>query len=316
MFTKNIGLKAFSVLLAIVLSYVVNSGQNSSVVSLVVPVEIQNAPERRVLVRPVKRSVQVTIQGPSFLVGTVASSPPPMRIKLPNQDADRFPVSFKASDISLPTGVRVIGLDPAELDLIFEPIERREVRVEVPRLGALPKHLTLDRVDINPVKVFVSGPSSEVRQIKTVESEPIDLRELKDSVVTDLTLRVPGTQSTLSVSRVSAVVKLGAVPRERMLEGLSVEVRAAAEFPALSIEPAAVTVTVAGPGDEVSELDRKTVIPYVRLPSSPGSGSVSVDVQVELPPGMKLIRVEPRAVQVRKDGGNRLPSRSKSAKAR
>jgi len=184
----------------------------------------------------------------------------------------------------------------------------------LPRLGALPKPLTLERIEINPAKVFVSGPRSEVRQIKTVETEPIDLRELKGNETKELLLRVPGTQSTLSVNRVAASIELGSVPRERMLDDLAVEIRASADMPVVSLLPTAVTVVVSGPGDAISQLDRTSVIPYVRMRSAPVTGPVSVDVQVELPSGIKLLRVEPRVVQLQREPGVRPPTRSKSAK--
>ena len=107
---KDIPLKLASLFIALVLAYGVHSARNSSVVSLFVPLEIKNTPEDRVVVKPVKRGAQVTLRGPSFLVGPLASSPPPLRVKLPDGIEERASVSFRAADLTLPPSIEVLSI--------------------------------------------------------------------------------------------------------------------------------------------------------------------------------------------------------------
>jgi YbbR domain-containing protein len=314
--TRNLGLKIFSVLVAILLSYGVNSESNSSVISLVVPIEIKNPPEGKVLVRPVRRSVQVTIKGPSFIVGPVASSPPALRVKLPAQNDGHFPVTLKSSDLPLPPTIEVLGIEPSEMEFVFEPVEQREIKIEVPRIGQLPRQMTLDKLEINPKTVIATGPKSEVSQIRSVETEPIDLREVKGNTTVNLNLRVPGSQTSLSTSTVSASIELAMIPQERMIDARPVELRAAPEMSGLKLDPPRVMVVIAGAPDAVAAVDPASVIPYVRVREMPEKDSVSASVDVELPPGITLVKVEPRKVEIRKESGKAAPIRSKSAKPR
>ena len=83
--TQHLPLKIASLFIALILAYAVHSAGNASVVSLYVPVEIKNIPDDKVVVSPTKRSVQITIRGPSFLIGPIASSPPSLRARLPDE---------------------------------------------------------------------------------------------------------------------------------------------------------------------------------------------------------------------------------------
>ena len=79
MVKDNLLLKLVSLLAAILLAYSVHSDRNTSVLSFNVPIEIKNPPDDKVLVKPTRRLAQVTVRGPSFLVGPLVSSPPPLK---------------------------------------------------------------------------------------------------------------------------------------------------------------------------------------------------------------------------------------------
>ena len=81
--TKNLGLKLISLVFAIILAYFVNSEGNTSIVGFVVPVEFQNVPSDKVLLRPSHRQVEVTIKGPSFVISKVAAEPRVFKVRLP-----------------------------------------------------------------------------------------------------------------------------------------------------------------------------------------------------------------------------------------
>ncbi len=299
---KNLALKAFSVLLAVVLAYAVNSESNSSVVSLVVPIEVKNLPGDRVIVRPTKRSVQITIKGPSFMIGPVASSPPAILVKLPDQVEARHSVSFNASDVVLPPGVDVLGFEPAEMELVLESLERREVKIEVPRLGQLAKQLTLEGIELSPKVLVITGPHSEVRQVRSVETDPLDLREIVKSSTVELRIRIPGSQTIGSTDRVIAHIEVAGIPTQRVLKGRPVELRSSPDLVGSELVPTEVAVTISGSQEAVDVLDPATVVPFVRIKSGLEIPVRQVPVDVELPPGIRLVRVEPSEVIVKADG--------------
>jgi len=298
---RNLPLKALSVLIAVLLAFAVHSSSNTSVVSLVVPIEIQNPPEDKILVRPSKKMVEVSVQGPSFLVRQIVSSPPTLRVKLPEGQDDRFLVNLKASEVSLPPTVDVLSVEPPEMEFVFEVQDRREVKVEVPRVGQLPKELVLDRIEINPRTVTVLGPRSELKLLRAVETEPIDLQGIDATSTLTLKIRPPSAQVDLSVATVSALISVEAVPRERMLDARPIEVRAAVGVPRVRPEPSEVAVVVEGDPSVVYNLSPASVIPYVRLKDVQAAKAGVAEVAVELPQGLRLVRVDPKSVKLRAD---------------
>jgi YbbR domain-containing protein len=279
---------------------------------LVVPIEIQNPPDDKILVRPSKKMVEVSVQGPSFLVRQIVSSPPTLRVKLPKGEDDRFLVNLKASEISLPPTVDVLSVEPPEMEFVFEAQDRREVKVEVPRVGQLPKDLVLDRIEINPRTVTVLGPRSELKLLRAVETEPIDLQGIDATRNLTLKIRPPSAQVDLSVGAVSALISVEAVPRERMLDARPIEIRASVGVPRVRLEPAEVAVVVEGDPGVVYNLSPTAVIPYVRLKDAQAAKAATAEVAVELPQGLRLVRVDPKSVKLRGDAASRLAPAPKS----
>lgn len=291
-------LKLFSVLLAIVLAFAVGSSSNASIVTLMVPLAIDNPPEGKVLIRPRKRDAQVTIQGPSFLVGGIASSPPTLRVSLPEQKSDSFKVYLKSSDLSLPPMVKVVSIEPSETEVVFEALEKREAQVAVPRIGQLPRNLLLEGIESGQQRITLSGPKSEVRAIRVVESEPIDLSEFSETRTVRLRLRPPSGEVSLSEGHVAVTVRVGTVPSERSIGPRPIELRSAGSLAGIRLQPREVSVVIAGEAGRVAELDPGDVIPYVRVRAGKLKEGGEVPVDVEVPSGIKVVRVEPAKVRV------------------
>jgi YbbR domain-containing protein len=299
MFTRGLPLKFVSLLIALLLTYAVQSARNASVVSLFVPIEVKNPPEDRAMVKPAKRGVQVTLKGPSFLIGPVASSPPAMRVKLPELAEDRVSVSFKASDIALPSSVEVLSIEPSQMEFVFEPLERQEVRVEVPRIGQLSQGLILESVEISPKFIAVRGSRSELKQLRVIEADPIDLSDIDSTREMTLDLRLSGATITPSTRSVVARVVVGHQPTEKVFSQRPVELRIASGGGALSATPERVAVTLSGPPSVISRTEDDSVIPYVRVAGNVSEGAVQRKIEVEVPAGTRVVSIDPSSVTLR-----------------
>jgi YbbR domain-containing protein len=304
--TDNRLLKLVSLLAAILLAYSVTSDRNSSVLSMSVPLEIKNPPEDRVLVRPQRRVVHVTLRGPSFLVGPIASSPPPLKVMLPDKMDDRIQVTLKASDLQVPSMIEVLSVEPSQMEFVFEPLERREFKVEVPRVGQLAKQLTLSRIDFEPKVVTLRGPRSELRQVKVIESEPLALEDITESQTLTLALRNPAPMTILGVKNVNVRVAINEIPDQLVFSRRPVELRTVPAATGVVIEPTEVAVTVEGPPDAISRMKGDEVFPFIRVRELPPLEGKEIEVRVELPnqcADCKVVKVEPASVMVYRDKG-------------
>ena len=314
MVKDNILLKLVSLLAAILLAYSVNSERNTSVLSFNVPIEIKNAPEDKVLVRPTRRMAQVTVRGPSFLVGPMVASPPPLKVVLPDGAGERVEVSLKTADLAVPSMIEVVGVEPAEMELVFEPLEKKEFKVEVPRVGQLPKELTLSKVDVEPRMATVKGPRSELKQLRFIESEPIDLSDISETRTVTLNLRTPGNQSSLITKSVSVRVAINEVPRQRTFEKRPVELRTSPNLSGIGLDPTEVSVIVEGPPAVVAEIDPGEIVPYVRVKDAPPKEGTKVDVNVDIPAGCSISKIEPASVYVFNEGSRTSSTKAKAEK--
>jgi YbbR domain-containing protein len=284
------------------------------VLSFNVPIEIKNPPDDKVLVKPTRRLAQVTVRGPSFLVGPLVSSPPPLKVMVPDDVGERLQVSLKNADLSVPSMIEVIGVEPTEMELVFEPVERKDFKVEVPRVGQLPKELTLSKVDVEPKVATVKGPRSELKQLRFIESEPIDLGDLTKTQTLTLNLRSPGNQSSLITRSVSVRVAINEVPRQRTFERRPVELRTSPNVSDIAIEPTEVTVILEGPPALIAEVDPGLILPYVRVKEPPPPEGRVVDINVEVPEGCTVARIEPANVLVFKESARKVASKGKGEK--
>lgn len=315
-FARNLALKIASLFIAVVLAYGVQRASNASVVSLFVPLELKNIPEDRILVKPVKRGAQVTLKGPSFIVGPLASSPPPLRVKLPDGVGDRFEISLRASDLSLPPSIEVLSIEPTQVDLSFERVERKELKVSVPRVGQLAKGLVLETIEISPKVISVKGPRSELGSLKVIETEPIDLGTLDVSKEVTLNLRTIGGAVSPEVKTVVGKIIIGEQPTVRTFTRVPVEVRlGGGGSMGFAVSPSVVALTISGSPSVLAGLKESDLFPFVRtLPPSGALSSARQQVQIQLPLGLRAVSIEPSAVVVnfREETTQSQQSRKKS----
>ncbi len=302
--TKNLPFKIIALLAAILLSQAVNSAGNQSVMTLTSEIELKSIPDDLVVVRPHKREVKVTIKGPSFLVGSVAADPPPFRVRLPSAAPGTVSAQFVRSDIALPAAVDIVSVEPAEMSFELEAVETRDVRVEVPRIGQLPKNLSLESVIVTPPLVTVRGARSAVRSIRSVESQPISLSEMEDAkhVNLDLDLRAPPGRVSVSHRSVAVAVHVAAIVSQREFGPRTVEVRTAPDLGPVSIEPTSVRVVLSGPANVLSSLDAATLVPFVRIQSLPEVKGSDLSVQLDGVPNVTVVRIEPPVVRAFRGG--------------
>jgi hypothetical protein len=69
----------------------------------------------------------------------------------------------------------------------------------------------------------------------------------------------------------------------------------------MRVEPSEVSIVVAGDREAMTRLAPSSVIPYVRLKAPLSGESEVVEVSVELPVGVRLVKVEPKTVRLRRD---------------
>lgn len=295
---KNIGLKLFSLVVAILISYYVNSETNEGVIGITVPIELKGLPPQKVVLWPVVRKAEVSIKGPSFLLSQIYATTPTFQVKVPPDVGNRFIASLNKNDLGLPPSVSVLRIEPSEVEFTLDSLLKKEVPVQVVQFGELKDGLKLNEIIIKPNKVTISGSQSEITGINAIETEPVDIRDLSADVEKDLTLKVSSKISNISTDVVRVKIIVSSLNVERVIEAVPVEVRSLSGEMAM-VQPESVTIEISGPKEKISALKKEEVVPYVRLNKGLIDGN-EYKVKVDLPKSISLVMIEPEVVKILK----------------
>jgi YbbR domain-containing protein len=292
-------LRSLSLTLALVLYFFVHSQNNSSEISLIVPVELQNIPEGSVVLLPESRQAKVTLRGPSFLMSDLVSQPPAFKLKLPEGAARRVELALSPDSLSVNSALEVIAIDPPKLDIVLDQMIHLDLPVDVPRIGSVPDGFRLISIQTVPGRIKLDGAETEIQNLKSVETYPIDMRNLTESVIREFPLRTPGKYSKLSLDRVRVDIEIESLSAEKTFEQIKVDIKG--PFPKeFQLATPVVKIEVSGPKDKVENLkasDVKASVKYVE----PALGEMvprKLDLIVNLPEGVALVIAEPSQVRL------------------
>ncbi|RMG44264.1 MAG: hypothetical protein D6719_02190 [Candidatus Dadabacteria bacterium] len=296
---KNAGLKLLSLLIAVLLSFFVHGSSNTSVLTLSVPVEVKNLPDNKIILLPYPsdRQAQVTFRGPSYLISRIAGRSPRFRLKAPENIDSRFKVTLSRKQLAIPPAVEVVNIEPQEFEFTLDDITTKKLPVQPNTIGRVPRGFRLEQLKVNPYQVEVIGPRTEVEAIKSVETYPVDLRDIRETKTLNVDLRIPGRYTVLRTSSVTLEVQVTSIQAERKFKNMPIELRMPGKLP-FTVEPSTVSVEVSGPKNVIQKLKRNQVIPYVRIKKDVRPGEI-VNVSVDLPKELSLVIVDPLKVQIK-----------------
>ncbi len=305
---KNLLLRFFSVIMAIVLWYFVNSESNLTLVGFSAPIEVTDLAKDKVLTWQSHRQAHVTVKGPSFLVSKLSSAPPLVRIRLPKDVDNRYIAPLPRSELDLPPSVQIVSIEPAEVKFTFDKLVKKKVPVVVPRIGALGDSYVVRDVNISPSEIEISGPDGELAGVTSVETYPLDFRTATSDFKRVLNVRLPAPHIEADENQVKVVVDIDLVILERQIASLPVIIRGA-NAARLKTNPAVVDIDVSGARETVKSLQQTSVHAYISSDDAV-EGRVAA-LQIEVPEGIEVTKVSPQQVRVLKAGAPAPPARKK-----
>lgn len=150
-----------------------------------VPVEVALPPGTVNVDREVP-PVPLVLNGSSRQLSLLSQRDIQCRVTIPEGSFVRgkpFSLKLNPTDFVTPSGVSISHIEPRELMLNLEPIVNRRVPIEVrfDSLDRLARDYQVDRIRCVPDEVQVTGPESQVNELRMISTVPIPL----DSSVTE-----------------------------------------------------------------------------------------------------------------------------------
>lgn len=307
-YKDNLPLKAFSLLLAVLL-YMFVSVEADSQVDVQFPVDYV-LDEDEIMVGTYPTAVRATLSGPWASFWTYDTN-----------DLDTIIVDLRGvepgdgkhridfSDVNPPTGTTLLSIEPQEFELSIDKLITRELPVIDNVIDRPPDGFKISEVHLTPNKVEVEGPASMLQTLTFVKTRPIDASEKTESFELSVDLQGLPAPQRLKTRRVLARVEIAEEFVERAFLA-RVEVRP--ETVTGTVVPAEVRVELRGPMRFVNQLSDKDIVAFVDVAEAAKDGTRTVEKPYEIDksflPERTTLRGTPVPVKVRINRYNPRPS--------
>ncbi|MDX2269037.1 MAG: CdaR family protein [Bryobacter sp.] len=175
-FTENITAKLLSVAVAALL-WVALVDEPELIETVSVPVEYRNLSAELDLSPDAPSRVQIQVRGPRTRLGEVNGERTNVVLDLAGmRQASTRTFSITPETINLPSRVSLVRAMPSQMRVTLERRVEREISV-MPQFLSSAKWKVL-AAEVSPTAVKIVGPESSFRDLRTLNTEPIDLDKL------------------------------------------------------------------------------------------------------------------------------------------
>lgn len=241
---------------------------------------------------------QVDVVGPQSAVAKVAYAQAQVRIDASgldfNDDADLVAVDS--------SGVKVdrVQLTPASVHVqiqIGSELRTQTVPVNAVTTGKLADGYYISAIDITPPVISVRGQADALALLHgSAATKPISIAGATHDVSVQISLNLPAGVEALDVTTVSIVVHLQSPGSTRTIT-VGVVPDGARSDRIYALSTPSITVTIGGATAALDAFDTSTLVATVSV-GALDAGTYTVQVAINLPPGIKSLSVNPPTIQV------------------
>jgi YbbR domain-containing protein len=200
----NWNLKLLAMLVAAVVWFFVVSADRSQI-GFAAPVEYVGLEGSRVLLGTPRETVDVQLEAARWAAARLTAATVRVRIDVSKLDEGEHVVPVSTEQVDAPPGVQVLRVWPSMVRVVLASAAVKAVRV-VPQIRGTPAaDHTLGRVAVEPQIVEVKGPRTTIEERTTVETVPVDVTGIRQSITQNVGLLLPDsvyptTQRTVQVT--------------------------------------------------------------------------------------------------------------------
>jgi YbbR domain-containing protein len=200
----NWELKLLAVLVAAIVWFFVVSADRSQI-GFAAPVEYVGLEGSRVVLGTPRETVDVQLEAARWAAARLSPASVRVRIDVSKLDEGEHVVPVSAEHVEAPPGVQVLRVWPAAVRVMLASAAVKAVRV-VPQIRGTPAaEYSLGRVAVEPQIVEVKGPRTTIEGRTTVETAPVDVSGIRQSITRSVGLLLPDsvyatTQRTVQVT--------------------------------------------------------------------------------------------------------------------
>jgi YbbR domain-containing protein len=181
----NWGIKLVSLGLSLTLWFYVTS-KGKTEMTLTVPLELRNIPQGMTVVGDVPGSLEMRVQGQERVLRDISIGKKVIGIlDLSMTKVGENTVRISPDDIRRPEGVTVTYMSLSETKVRLEPLVRKILRLKPVLHGAPAAGYRLAGITVTPPKITVEGPENMISTLVILQTMPIDVQDIKESVTVE-----------------------------------------------------------------------------------------------------------------------------------
>jgi YbbR domain-containing protein len=215
LFTQNVFLKLISVFFAVILWWYFVTSERGGETALSIPLDFRNIPSSLIIFENPVESINIRISGPATLLRRLSPRDVKAIIDLSDAKAGISTFEIQPEHITLPRGLRVSMRSPASVMLRFDELFKKTVLVEAVLVGKPLEGYKIAGVWVDPAAVEIVGAQSELRRLKKIFTEEVDVSGLKKDTIKNAALGLGDLHiKSVSSQEVKVNIKCGKVAAE------------------------------------------------------------------------------------------------------
>lgn len=306
LFADNIVLKIASLVIAVSL-FVVVRGDKGREIEVQVPVVLANIAENDVFVGEMPQTVQVRVRDRwSRLARLLEKNLTPYRVDIrgfTNGSVYVFDREHIKNVLGI-EGITVLAVYPSEFTVKTEPKVEKVVPVRLTLVGTARKGYDVppDKAFGVPDRLRIWGAKTSVEKTTELATYPIDISTLTRDARIDMQLQKPSAPFLyLDADRVRVDIAVREIPGRSSFKEQVVNIRNCPEGYVCRVEPATVSMSLAGPLPTIFRIEDGEIKTQVTVDAS------DFDSSVERHPGIKPLcdipsdlecRLQPKSVSL------------------
>jgi YbbR domain-containing protein len=310
---KNWVLKLLSLLFALFLWYFV-VGEDKVDMNVTIPVEIVNLPRDLVISNQFKKQLEVTISGQRSIIRGLSNQHISRSIDLSDAIPGTVVKQNQPDSIKLPHGLSILRIQPPTITLLLDQLIQRELQIEPILKGSVHKDFKLGTVVPDPTTLEISGPQAILGNLKTLKTIPVNIGDLDQSAVKQVSLDLQPEIADLIGEPVVAVrINVIELKKEVQIANIPVEfdpVGGKETEMIYQVKPPTVSLAAEVPKRLLQRSkDLKSLIKVSIKPVTLKAGNQKLKVIAESMPQVRILSVTPDTVTLEIDETKKLKVR-------
>ncbi|MGA1861569.1 CdaR family protein [Deferribacter thermophilus] len=292
---KNLELKIISVIMALFFWFIVVTSDYKEA-SYDVPIVLENLNKGLIAVYDTNL-VRVTVKGPDYILKNIKFSDLKVRVNadLLKYGKNRYIISNQ--DVSTPKGVEIVNLDPRVIVITIDKLVEKQLKVVPVFIGSPKLGYKVKNIKVYPNTVKVKGAENSIKDMKTIETLPIDLNNKFRDLTYNIAIRkVPGLME-VEPAYIDVVVKFMEDIVTKKIN-LPVSIINKTDYNADLLDNE-VSVEIKGRKDLLEDDRISEIIKvYVDLSDIKSQGRFLLPVKYDVPEKVTVLRIKPSKVRV------------------